>query len=699
MTDTNYTFININERAYKYIRQFTIKSIDDAIIELITNAIDAYNKTEYIERYIYIDVINGTAVRVTDHALGLDADGLQKCFLQLGDYTASDGSRGFFSRGAKDISALGNVLFETIKNNKYSECILNTDAYGMVTHSNIDATIDIRNRINIPDPNNGLSVTLDLLPNFQNIEINSFYDVCCKLGVLRDINIDNKNFIYLRQFINNVIVFDKRVQYVYPKSELLLDIEYTIPNYPDEIARFVVYKSSVPLQQPTKESLLEFGFLVKDDTSIYEVNTINDRFRWNPYINYIYGYVKSNAIKKYLLDYDINGASTNNPYPIIDPSRLTGVNKMHPLIINMLAIPNVRIDLILRELNKSVSSKAVTIEDISDLLDELGKYGLDIIEKEEIVVNFLPNYDGKLIKAINDDRANYVTYEKSYLLAGDFSTEEIQIENYIKEEIIKLNNGNPDNYYYLDGNNNLVQIQNRDLTQTNEPVNILNLLTTEQIDELKPKPYVYQLGNSRNLMKLYIFQKGIIENNTNLEQSILAKTKQFQIEFIDDLNIQERYVIDNTSGIKIKLNLNNPIIRKNLTNKKLDDINDVFKLASISSTTSLVFLKELMADVLSDLILDSDIQNNKVMLDSNNYNNMKKVIEHRNKIMTKVEIPIDNIFQKYISTNTNKKISNITEQVNFIGKTIMDKFANSSNVSDLILLQDNFVKLINSLVE
>lgn len=696
---TDYTFININERAYKYIRQFTIKSVDDAIIELITNAIDAYNKTDYLNRYIYIDVIDGRAIRVTDHALGLDSNGLQTCFLQVGDYTASDGSRGFFSRGAKDISALGNVLFETIKNNKYSECILNTDAYGLITHSDIDSTIEIRNRINIPDPKNGLSVTLDLLPNFQSIEINSFYDVCCKLGVLRDININPHNFIYLRQFVNNTIVFDKRVEYIYPASELLLDVEYTIPNYPDEIAKFVVYKSSVPLSQPIKEGMLEFGFLIKDDTSIYEVNTINDRFRWNPYINYLYGYVKSNAIKKYLLDYDVNGASVSNPYPIIDPSRLTGVNKMHPLIVNMMSIPNVRIDLILRELNKSVSSKSVTIDDIGDLLDELNKYGLDIIEKEDIIVNFLPNYDGKLIKAINEDRSNYITYEKSYLLAGNFSTEEIKIENYIKEEIIKIDDGTQNDYYYLDNNNNLVQIQNRSTYEKNEPINILNLLTTEQIDELRPKPYVYQVGNSRNLMKLYIFQKGIIENNTNLDQTLLAKSKQFQIEFINDINIPERYIIDNSNGIKIKLNLNNPIIRQHLNNRSLSEIHDVAKLASLSSTVSLVFLKELMTDVLTDLIVDNDVVNNRLIMDSNSYNNMKKVIEHRNRVMTKVEMPINNIFQKYINNNTNKKLTNITNQVNLIGTTIMEKFANSENVDDLRLLQSEFVKLINTLVE
>ena len=36
--------LNIGSRAYKYIRSGAVRSIPDALIELITNAQDAYNK-------------------------------------------------------------------------------------------------------------------------------------------------------------------------------------------------------------------------------------------------------------------------------------------------------------------------------------------------------------------------------------------------------------------------------------------------------------------------------------------------------------------------------------------------------------------------------------------------------------------------------------------------------------------------------
>ena len=173
------SFIGISERAYKYIRQFTIKSIDDALIELITNSVDAYNKTTYETRLIEIDIIDEVAVKVRDRALGLTAKQLELCFLQVGTYTSDNTSRGFFSRGAKDISALGDIYFNAIRDNKYSQCLLNTDAYGMINTADIDVTEDIRMTYCIPNPCNGLEVMLKLLPNFQSIDIDSLYVTLC----------------------------------------------------------------------------------------------------------------------------------------------------------------------------------------------------------------------------------------------------------------------------------------------------------------------------------------------------------------------------------------------------------------------------------------------------------------------------------------------------------------------------------------
>lgn len=704
---TNYKFINISERAYKYIRQFTIKSVDDAIVELITNAIDAYNKTSYETREIIIEVYNGDVLRVIDKALGLTSDQLDDCFLQVGNYTASDTSRGFFSRGAKDISALGDVYFDTIKDSKYSQCVLDTDAYGLVTVSDVDVTDQNRRDTKIPAPNNGLCVTLNLLPNFQNFSVELFYDACCKMASLRDIMSDTqRNFIYLRRYEgpNNTLTFDKRVFYNYPtNSELLLDLVYTIPNYPDETARFTVYKTSAPIQQPNKESMMEFGFLIKDSTSVYEINTIDDKYRWNPYINYLYGSLYSDSINKYLKEFDEMGPSDKNPYPVIDPSRLTGVNKLHPLIIQMYTIPLLRLDQILRDLNKSISSKAVTIEDMNEILDELSLYSLNIIKQEDIQVNFLPTYDGQLIKAIEDDRARYVSYEKSYQLVNDYSVIEMQLENYLKDEIIKLVQQIPsaiDNYFYLDENDKLTQIQNiKEEDPPNDPIDILKLLSNRDLTYLQKKPYVYKLSNTGTLAKLYIFQKGVLDQtNQDLNDAVNSRQRMFTIEFINDLNLQERYVIDNTDGIRIKLNLNNPMIAKYLTQKSVGQIVDIISLAVLTSTQSLIFLKELITDVIADLVLDSDILNNKLTLDGTSYNNVKKAIAQRNKIISKLEVPIDVIFDKYVNINIKKKVDNITGAVQNVSDVITSRFGADTDGS-LALLKAQFVNIIHSLVE
>ena len=49
--------LNIGSRAYKYIRMGAIKNINDALIELITNAHDAYNKDENLQKPYKICII------------------------------------------------------------------------------------------------------------------------------------------------------------------------------------------------------------------------------------------------------------------------------------------------------------------------------------------------------------------------------------------------------------------------------------------------------------------------------------------------------------------------------------------------------------------------------------------------------------------------------------------------------------------
>lgn len=695
-------FINISERAYKYIRQFTIKSLDDALVELITNSVDAYRKTTYTEKNIFIDIHNnGQIVKVCDRAIGLSSDKMKTCLLQVGNYTAENTSRGFFSRGAKDISAIGDVYFNAIKDDKYSQCVINTDAYGALLIESIDATQEIRDTINIPSPHNGMEVTIKLLPNFYAGNIDQLYSTLCNLAVLRDINTDNHIKLYLRVFDNNKAqMFNKQITYNYPEAMVLLDLEYNVPNYPDVKARLVVKKASLPIHQPRKESEMEFGFIVKDDTTIYEVNTIDDKYRWNPYMNYLYGYLYCTSIKKYLTDFDINGATEKNPYPIIDPSRLSGLNKMHPLIKNLLSIPLVRIDFILRELNGVIASKSVALTDINDLLEELTNMGLDLLKETDVHINFTPSYDQKLLKAIENDRSNYVQAEMTYPMTGNYSVEEIELDNYVKEQILDFSG---DSFYVLNNNKELVQINSYAEGEFQDPINILKLINETNPIEMDKYPYLYTINpTTKELIKLYIFQKGFM-GDSNLEKNIKVSQKLINITFINDINIPQRYVIDNTNGITIKLNLNNPMIKKYMTNKEIHSLNDVISIAAFSSTQSLLFMKELIIDVLSNLIVNNDIANNKLILDShNNYNNAQKIMDYRNLIITNVELSIDKAFQKYVDANIYKKIKSLNDNIDTLFTGVMNVFTTEQreiNEAGMQLSTDYFRKHLSKLIE
>jgi len=694
MTDASPKFINISERAYKYIRQFTIKSLQDGLIELITNSVDAYRRTDVTDRLILIDIVDNTTAIVTDNALGLTSSQLDTCFLQVGNYTASDGSRGFFSRGAKDISALGNVYFNTIKNDKYSQCMIDSDAYGSINISDVDATQDIRSTYGIPYPNNGLSVSISLLPMFQNIDIDNLYEILCNTGVLRDINADSKNNIILRSFTNGVQTYNSRITYSYPKSVPLLDIQYIVPNYPDVTARFVVNKSSKPIPQPKLESELEFGFLVKDSTSIYEVNTIDNKYRWNPYINYIYGYLECDAIKQYLMDYDINGPTEKNPYPIIDPSRLSGLNKIHPLIINLMSIPLVRVDMILRELNGKMATQSITLTDINDLLDELTKFGLDLLKDDHINVTFTPSYDQNLIKAVQDDRANYVISEVQYQINNNLSIKEETIDNYIKDQIINITGMDTNTpYFVMNDDNELVQLQSIANGEYNDPINILRLMNEQHPVNMNNYPYIYSINGSRNLIKLYIFQKGFIDNY-NMEKNINISQKLLNIVFINDVNMPQRYVIDNTNGITIKLNLNNPMIKKYLTDDtSTRDLSGTISIDSFSWTQNYIFLKELIGDILTNLITTNDMTNGKLMVDnSDGVIAVQKILDYKNAILTDIEVVIDNVFQRYIDNNVNNKMKTITSSINLIKDAIGDNPDIHDMMNDLSNVFNNVIE-------
>lgn len=702
MTTSELSFVDLNERVYKYIRQFTIKSAEDAAVELITNCVDAYNKGNILtSRKIEIEYNEPNTYNVRDFAIGLSGADMERCFLQVGDYTNVDGSRGFFSRGAKDISAIGDITFHSIKNGLYSRVYLNRDAYGRVEV--VDEPVDqqIRELTGLDSENNGVLVSIKLLDNFLLLSPSDHATSLSKLGTLRDIMTDSANELYfIHKALDGVVITTTHLSYTVPLSTLLLDVTYNVPNYESVSATFKVYKTDKPIPQPRKENEMEFGFLIKDSSTVYEVCTIDDRFRWNPYTPYLYGSVSCDNIGTLLREYDVIGASTLNPVPIIDPSRLTGVNKSHPFIVSLLSIPKVRIDQILRELNQSISTQSISLNEVGSLFDELEKYGLNIVDTEDITMKFVPSYDESLAKAIEDDRINYVTSEKSYLLVGNYNLTQTQTDEWIEQQIIKISPVNPTEYSYIvDENNNLIQIPYVN-NNPNSSTEIVDQLNHDDASNFTQRPYIYSIDSNGQLVKLYIFEKGRIEAVTNPENDyVVLKNRKFRISFINDINMEQRYIIETDAGIHVKLNVHNSMIEKYLVNDAIKAGATDLAVANITSVRSLIFLRELMTEILAEIIVENDVINNKLILDSNNYNNMKKIMIYRNKIVNRVEDPLEVIFDHFINTNYDNKKVAIDAVIASISTAVASLVDMDNQGGNLLLLKESLNNTISKVLE
>lgn len=338
---TEYKNLELDYRMYQYLRSNAITNLYDALVELITNCVDAYrhlDKNKVID--IYFNATNRT-LTVIDQAVGLNAEKMENAFLTVGKYLSDDISRGHFSRGAKDISAIADITFTAIKNNKLSQCkILNNGTGAMIIKDK-----EISNERDIYKiKENGLHVKLDLIKTLS-LEID--WDKLCKHYALRDI-LANEKIIISLHVDNNI----KILKYNFPDNlEKIVSVDYQVPYY-NVPAKFVVYidrNNSLYLDDSYYFS--ENGFLIKSFNTIYENSNLNNRFIYrHQKFHQLIGYIECDYLNNLLKDYELNGPTEQNPLPIIDTSRLTGINKSHPFTKHLLRLPQERVLHILSEL-------------------------------------------------------------------------------------------------------------------------------------------------------------------------------------------------------------------------------------------------------------------------------------------------------------------------------------------------------------
>ena len=316
-------------RAFKQDSEDAMKGdVIRALIELITNADDAYNSRggKIQIRFMKAKKPYQAIISVIDQATGLNAEGLETAFARLGDlnqkFVGDMGTRGLFGRGAKDVAALGKARFSSIRDNKYSTIEIDPIAatYAM---ANVDET-----------PTNDSYADCYLSPGQSGLTAHLFVNEIHRVPGPVDMVRKLQSHVQIRDLLNRneVSYFDERNQSeirlkgIEPTGEKLIDINLDIPKYNHQV-HLQVHK--LPTKETTAiDEYSKHGLVISGRGAAYENSFLHLSRR--PEAGWFCG--KLDAPEIHDLARSIDLESTGNP---LNPTRIVsrqrdGLVQNHP---------------------------------------------------------------------------------------------------------------------------------------------------------------------------------------------------------------------------------------------------------------------------------------------------------------------------------------------------------------------------------
>jgi hypothetical protein len=353
------TPIRVDKRFVQHIRGHAIGDVFDALPELLTNADDSYGRL-YQEKkrdrnggdilIEHLEQRKGQPSRIVirDRAEGMDDKGMEAKLACIGAYESKAGDRGYMGRGAKDCSELGNLTFESIKNDRYYRCRITHDLKFTLEARNERVTKEIRKHLGIPH-GNGTSATLDLSPGVRLPRFESLASDLPWHYALRDIMAeDSPSRVLLRRADDGEAV---RLVYRPVEGELLIDEIYDVDGYPGAKARLKIWRSAEPLED-SKPRFERYGILIKGKRAIHECALLSDEFRKDPNARRYFGRLDCPYLDDLLAEYQerlkrAEAHPPENPRLVIDPNRRFGLERQHPFVKALLPLPIERLRVLL----------------------------------------------------------------------------------------------------------------------------------------------------------------------------------------------------------------------------------------------------------------------------------------------------------------------------------------------------------------
>lgn len=304
-----------------------------ALVELITNADDAYGD---LDGSIRVTVDRGSdecRISVSDQAKGLNGDELVACFTELGAQTArffdEGDSRGLFGRGAKDTAAFGKTTFEAIKDDAYSQLVLHKT--GTWTRSDEEPADAHRKRLGLLDDADGLTATMTL-PRNRTPKAAVLEERLARTAALRDITAARQVLLVENEGTKPAHV--RQLAYQPPPATPILEKELPIEGY-DRTVRLVVNRLESRRDEAVSDES-DHGLLVKTGTSIVS-NTLFDIDKGHREARRLTGYVlcpQVNDLVRAFEDARLNDEDSpaDNPVPLLRRDR-DGLEKEHPFAV------------------------------------------------------------------------------------------------------------------------------------------------------------------------------------------------------------------------------------------------------------------------------------------------------------------------------------------------------------------------------
>jgi len=419
--------LNIDPRFYLIIRGVSITSVEDILIELITNSVDAYKNIGSINGKIEINVLD-RKLKIRDYARGMSALEVDKYVLTVGSSDSTSSSRGFVGRGLKDITSLGDLKIKTIRNNKLTECIILSNMDTDLKER--DVTDEDRKELNMPE--NGFDVEVDLSKNVVCPDSESLYKTISFSTALRKINMSDFE----------VLVNNNLCRYVFPEGKLLVETKFKVEGYPEAEAEFTLYKSEKKIE--------DYGILVSSKNTVYESGSMYARgsgyiqdYKTRSNFHYLYGELKCDYLDTIARQLNTEGATLKNPFLVFDPNRREGLNKNHPFVVSLFKIPYSWISIAMNKIDDhSDIDIDLNIEDVFN--DTISYLNENLADEEEFftwrskqddvfLMNSLQALDVKVddyLEIPKEKKARKITYQYSLSIANN---------NHIPYEILHMN--------------------------------------------------------------------------------------------------------------------------------------------------------------------------------------------------------------------------------------------------------------------